>query len=297
MTDSNIYNKKSEKIAIKVSIVGIIINVGLSLFKMIVGILGNSYAMISDSVHSLSDVLSTVVVIVGVKISTKDADSSHRFGHERFECVSAIILAFILFMTGFEIGRIALSNVINGLYKERSAPSLIALIGSLLSILIKEAMFWYTIVVAKKINSSALKADAWHHRSDALSSVGSLVGVWGAMLGLMIFDSLAGILIGCLIVKVGIDIFIDSVKKMTDESADVKTEKQIVNYIQSKFECCDIDDLKTRVFANKIYVELEIALNERLNVNDAHQIVQEIHDDIEKTFPFVKHIMIHVNPK
>ena len=163
--------KNNEKIAIKVSIISIILNCLLTLIKFISGVISKSSAMISDSVHSLSDVLSTFVVIIGVKISNKKADSDHPYGHERVECVSAIILSGMLFVVGALIGINGIKNVTNS--SNLVMPGVLALIASIISIISKEAMYQYTIRVSKKINSAALKADAWHHRSDALSSIGS----------------------------------------------------------------------------------------------------------------------------
>ena len=180
-----------EKTALKVSVITILMNAVLTVFKLLAGIFGKSYALISDAVHSASDVFSTVIVIIGVKISAKKADKNHPFGHERFECVAAILLAVVLFATGVGIGYSGVSNIVTGEYKNFSVPGIIALVAAAVSIVVKEGMFWYTYIAAKKINSSALKADAWHHRSDALSSIGSLVGVIGGLCGVKILDSIA----------------------------------------------------------------------------------------------------------
>ena len=189
--------KNNEKIAIKVSVISIILNCLLTLIKFISGVISKSSAMISDSVHSLSDVLSTFVVIIGVKISNKKADSDHPYGHERIECVSAIILSGMLFIIGALIGINDVTNSSNLVMQ-----GVLALIASIISIISKEAMYQYTIRVSKKINSAALKADAWHHRSDALSSIGSFIGILGSRLGFKIFDPLASVIISLCIIKV-----------------------------------------------------------------------------------------------
>lgn len=164
-----------EKEAIRVSKISIIINIILSLLKLIAGIFANSYAMISDALHSASDVFSSIIVIIGVKIANKKSDKSHPYGHERFECVAGIILSVILVITGVGIGIAGIKNIISGEYKNFEIPGLIALATAIVSIAVKEAMYWYTRKVAKNIGSSAVMADAWHHRSDALSSVGSFI--------------------------------------------------------------------------------------------------------------------------
>ena len=170
------------------------------------------------------------------------------------------------------------------------------MVAAAVSIVVKELMFWYTMSAAKKVNSSALKADAWHHRSDSLSSIGSLVGVIGAMCGVPIMDSIACIVISLLIIKAAVQIFIDAVKKMTDEACDEKTESEIRNYI----ECCEgvirVDELMTRMFGNRIYVIAEIACQPDISLFDAHSIAETVHKGIEDNFPLVKHITVHVNP-
>ncbi len=285
-----------EKIAVKTGIVTIIFNAVLSLFKLLAGIFGKSYAMISDAVHSASDVFSTVIVIIGVKIAGKKADKKHPFGHERFECVAAILLAVVLFATGVGIGYTGVMNIVTGAYKEFEAPGIIALVAAIVSIVVKEGMFWYTMIAAKKVNSSALKADAWHHRSDALSSIGSLIGIVGGMCNVPILDSIACIVICLLILKAAIDIFWDAIKKMTDEACDDKTEKDITDYIEKCEGVKRVDKLLTRQFGNRIYVIAEIACDGNLSLYEAHGIAENVHSGIEEQFPLIKHVTVHVNP-
>lgn len=289
-------NNEYEKIAIKTSVVTIILNFALSVFKLLAGILGNSLAMVSDAIHSASDVFSTMVVIIGVKISSKAPDKNHEFGHERFECVAAIVLAIVLFATGAFIGYGGINNIITGSYNTALAPTALALSAAIISIVVKEGMFWYTWAASKKINSGALKADAWHHRSDALSSIGSLIGIVGAMCGVPILDSIAAIVICLLIIKAAIDVFIDAMKKMTDEACDEKTESEIAEFIMSCEGVKNLDSLMTRLFGNRIYVIAEIACDKDLPLFEAHEIAERVHDELEKKFPLVKHVTVHVNP-
>ena len=294
MTDKN-NNKTGEQIAVRVSFVGILFNIILTAFKLTAGIFANSMAMVSDAVHSLSDILGGMIVVVGVKISNKTSDKEHPYGHERFECVAAIILAVILAATGLFIGYGGVRNIYTGNYKTNAIPGLLALVAAVVSIVIKEGLFWYTRFFAKKINSTALTAGAWHHRSDAFSSVGSFAGILGARIGFPLTDSLACIIICVFIVKAGIDIFIDAIDKMTDKAVDDESVEEIRGAIltQGDFK---IDELHTRLFGDKIYVDLEISIDGNLSLNETHDIAHNIHDAVEKINPKVKHCMVHVNP-
>lgn len=289
-------NNQMEKTAVKTSVLTILINAILTAFKLLAGIFGSSYALISDAVHSASDVFSTIIVIIGVKLAAKKADRRHPFGHERFECVAAILLSIVLFATGVGIGYTGITNIVTEAYNDFAVPGIIALVAAIVSIIVKECMFWYTIKAAKKVNSSALKADAWHHRSDALSSIGSLIGVIGGLCGVAILDSIACLVICIFILKASIQIFIDAINKMTDEACDDKTEKEIREFVLSCNGVMRIDKLMTRVFGNRIYIEAEIACNGDLPLTEAHSIAENVHEGIEKTFPLVKHVTVHVNP-
>ena len=286
-----------QKVVNKVSFITITVNILLSVIKLIAGIIGHSNAMISDAIHSASDVFSTFVVLIGIKLSTKKADREHPYGHERLECVAALLLAFVLFITGLGIGYDALKNIIQGNYSHLQVPSILALGVAILSILTKEGMYWYTRYHAKKMDSSALMADAWHHRSDAFSSIGALIGILGARLGYPIMDSIASLVIFVFIVKAAYDIFKDAIDKMVDHACDEVTENKLRQLVEQNQNVMHIDLLQTRIFGNKIYVEIEIALDGTLTLQEAHGIAEKVHDDIESYFPKVKHIMVHVNPE
>ena len=287
---------KREHIAYRVSIISIILTIFLTIFKIVSGIIGNSQAILSDAVHSLSDVLSTIVVIIGIKVSSKANDKNHPYGHERFECVASIVLSFMLFYVGITIGLAGIRNIISNNYNNLKIPSLIALIASIVSILLKEGMFLYTKKWAKKINSDALLADAYHHRSDALSSIGSLLGVGGTMLGFTICDTVASLIICLFIFKVSIDIFRETIDKLVDKSCDDETINIITNDILDNKQVIQIDLLKTRIFGNKIYADIEIAVDKNLSLIDAHEIAEDVHNYLEKKHNNLKHCMIHVNP-
>ncbi|MCI6978321.1 MAG: cation diffusion facilitator family transporter [Lachnospiraceae bacterium] len=288
-------NENMEKIAMKVSIISIIANVVLAAFKLVAGVFAHSGAMISDAIHSASDVFSTFVVMIGIKIASKEPDEEHPYGHERMECVAAIILATILCITGLGIGKNALSNI-TGNSGEMAVPGVLALIAAIVSIIVKEAMFWYTRHYAKKIDSGALMADAWHHRSDALSSIGAFIGIIFARMGYVMMDSIACLVICVFIVKAAYDIFKDAIDKMVDKSCSLEVEAEIRTIVMSVDGVKGIDSLSTRLFGNKMYVDIEIRADGEKTLNETHEIAEAVHDSIEAQFEKVKHIMVHVNP-
>lgn len=287
---------ENNKIANRVSVQTIIANLILSVFKLIIGFIGNSSAMISDAIHSASDVFSTIVVMIGIKMAAKESDKEHPYGHEKMECVAAIVLAIVLFITGLGIGVEAFRTIFSGNYENLEIPGILALIAAVISILVKEGMYWYTRYFARKINSGALMADAWHHRSDALSSVGALIGIFGARHGFVVMDSAASLVIFVFIAKAAYDIFMDAIDKMIDRSCDENTQKQIYECILETENVLGIDLLQTRIFGNKIYVDAEIEVDGDVTLNEAHDISELVHQRIEEKFDMVKHIMVHVNP-
>ena len=261
-----------QKVANQVSFVTIVVNILLAFMKLLAGVFAHSNAMISDSIHSASDVFSTMIVVIGIKLSSKQPDKEHPYGHERMECVAAIVLSMVLFMTGLGIGVEALTDVLKGEYSHLQVPGMLALAAAVISIVSKEAMYWYTRYYAKKIDSSALMADAWHHRSDAFSSI-------------------------VFIVKAAYEIFKDAMDKMVDHSCDEKTEEQLRACVLQNPDVARIDLLQTRIFGNKIYADIEIEVDGSMPLREAHKIAELVHNSIEKTFPKVKHIMVHVNPE
>lgn len=281
------------KLGIKVSIVTIIINIVLSIIKIFAGIVGRSNAMLADGVHTLSDVLTTFVVLLGLKVSSKEADDKHPYGHEKYEAVFAKLLSAMLLLTGIYIGYGSIKVLISGDIK---TPGLIALIAALISILAKEGMYWYTVKTAKKIKSLSLEADAWHHRSDSLSSIGTFAGILGARLGVKILDPIAGIIVSIFVVKVSIELYLRATRELVDESADKKVIKSIENLVYSVAGVEKIKDLKTRIFGNKIYVDIDIEVDGSLSVEEGHDIAENVHDIVEKGVESVKHCMVHVEP-
>ena len=279
-------------IGLKVSINTIIVNVFLSVIKLVIGIVATSSAMIADGLHSLSDVISTVGVIIGFKLSSKEADKEHPYGHERIESLSALFLSIMLFIVAIGIGYSGICTIIS---KKYEVPGFLAIVAAVASIVIKEGMYWYTIKYAKLINSSSLKADAWHHRSDALSSVGALIGIIGARLGLKILDPLVAIVICILIIKVAYDICKQSISQLIDQSASEEEIEAIANKILNIEGVIRIDSLLTRQYSNKLFVDVDIAVDSEISVYEGHNIASKVHDSIEEDVK-IKHCMVHVNP-
>ena len=280
----------------QISLVGIIGNIILCAFKMFAGIVGKSGAMVSDAVHSLSDVFATFIAFLGVKMSKRGADKAHPYGHERMECIASMILGLILLVTGVGIGKVGLQNILSGNHETLSVPGTIALAAAIVSIVVKEAMYWYTRHYARILNSAAFMADAWHHRSDAFSSVGSLIGIGGAMLGFPVLDAVASVVICLFILKVASDILLDAVKKMLDTSCGDAFETELEKYILEQKDVVRVDLLHTRMFGNKVYIDLEISVDGNKTFREAHAVAESVHANVEKKFPNTKHIMIHVNP-
>lgn len=281
-------------LAMRVSWVSIGVNVGLTAAKLAAGILGGSHAMVSDAVHSASDVFSTFVVMAGVSMSAKQSDKEHPFGHERMECVAALFLAVILLATGAGIGAGAVREMVFG--SPGAAPGRQALAAALVSIGVKEWMYRYTRRAASLIGSGALMADAWHHRCDALSSVGALAGICGARLGAAFMDPAASFVICIFIGKAAVDVLRDSLDKMVDKACDDATSESIRMTALGSGGVERIDGLKTRLFGSRMYVEIQIALDRNMRLEQVHDIAKHVHDTVEENFPQVKHCVVQVNP-
>ena len=289
--------KKTEEFqtaATRVSLVSMITNVVLTLLKLAAGLLAHSGAMISDAVHSASDIFSGLIVLLGVKISTKEPDEQHPYGHERYECVAALLLSGILALVGGAIGISAVKDIISG--KTVEIPGVLALIAAVVSIAVKESLFWYTRGYAKKYRSTALHAEAWHQRSDALSSIGALIGIAGARMGVPVMEPIASLIIALFILRVAIRIFKEAIDQMVDHSCNEEAEEAFRATALEQPGVLGVELLRTRMFGNRVYVDLEIAADPNLTLAAAHEIAEDVHDAIEKTFPEVKHIMVHVNP-
>ena len=282
-----------DQIGNRTILITVVMNIFLSLIKLLAGFIGHITSMISDGVHSLSDVISSIGVFIGLRISQKPADIDHPYGHEKFEAVLSKILAFILFLTGLSIGYSAIETIVSSSY---IIPKMMTIWAALLSIGVKEWMYHYTIRQAKKIESTALAADAWHHRSDSLSSIGALIGIIGARLGFPILDPLAALVITLIILKVAIEIFVEATNQVIDKAASPELVNEIIQQIQSVNGVLAIDSLKTRVHSNRIYVDLEISVEATLSLIEAHTIAEAVHYQLEQNIHKIKHCTVHVNP-
>lgn len=281
------------KKGIRVGIITGLINILLSIIKILAGIRGNSKAILADGIHSLSDVFSTFLVIIGLNVASKEADENHPYGHEKYESIFGKILSLFLIGTGLFIGYESLNSLISG---DIEKPGNIALLAAFISILSKEAMYWYTIRVARDIKSIALEADAWHHRSDALSSIGTFAGVLGARFGFLALDPLGGIVVSIIVLKIGLQLYLKSVSELVDESAPESMEDTIKNITLEVNGVEGIKDLKTRVFGSKVYVDLEIYVDGNLSVIKGHKISEIVHDRLEEELEDIKHCMVHIEP-
>ena len=279
----------------RISAVGIVCNVALTLFKLIAGIVANSAAMVADAVHSASDIVGSFVVMIGAVISNKAPDTEHPYGHEKLECIASVILGNILVAVGALIGYNGILKIVSG--ETLTAPGTLALIAAVASIVVKEALYWYTILGAKKINSVSLKAEAWHHRSDALSSIGSFVGILGARLGVPVLDPIASVVICLFIFKVAYGIFRESIDRLIDHACCDETVEQMRETLAAVPGVLAVDDIKTRLFGSRTYVDVEIAADGDLPLREAHAIAEAAHHTLEREFPEVKHCTVHVNPK
>ena len=296
MENEVLNSQSSKKIIMRVSNISIVVNVLLSAIKFVVGVIANSGAMISDAIHSVSDVFSTIIVMIGANAAAKDPDQEHPYGHDRMECIAAIVLAIVLFITGIGVGITGVKKIFGGNYGDLAVPGALALVAAVISIVVKEGMFWYTRFYGKKVDSTALLADAWHHRSDALSSVGSFIGILGARLGFPICDPLASVVICLFIVKAAYNICKEALDKMVDKSCDDETERKMSDLIKSQEGVISLDLLMTRMFGSKLYVDVEIGADENTPLRDSQAIAENVHNAIEANFPKVKHCMVHVNP-
>ena len=279
---------------LSISIISIVCNLCLSIGKIFVGLFINSQTIVSDGVHSASDVLTTVIVIIGSVIANKEEDKDHPYGHERFEEIASLLLGCFLAFTGFEIARSAFIAMAQEDFSIDVGHLTFGFLVCVATIILQFALFVIAYIQSKKINCSSLKADAFHHLSDSLSSIGALVGLVFVKMGYYFADSLVAIVISLFIFKTALDVIVDAVGKLTDKACPECEEQKIRSKIEE--ENVIIDVLKTRKFSNRVYIDVEISLDGNMSLYDAHTIAEKIHLLIEDEFPSVKHCMVHVNP-
>ena len=289
-----------EKEIFRVTLVGSIVNLLLLIFKFVAGIMGRSAAMVADAVHSLSDFVTDIIVIVFVKISGKPEDDNHRYGHGKYETLATAMIGVALFVVGIGLlvnGATKIYEVINGAILP--APSMIALIAAVVSIVAKELLYRYTVRAGKKLNSQAVIANAWHHRSDAFSSIGTVIGIGGAIfLGerWRILDPIAAVAISGFILKVAIDLIKPCLDELLERSLPADTERKIMDIIESFPEISSPHHLRTRRIGSHIAIEVHVRLDGKTSLEEAHAVVTMVERRLKDEFGPDTHIGIHMEP-
>ena len=289
-----------EKEIYLVTIWGSVCNALLVAFKFVAGILGHSSAMVADAVHSLSDFLTDILVLIFVRISTKPQDKDHDYGHGKYETIASFIIALGLLV-------VAIGIIVRGAKKfamwlkgeDLPAPGQIALWAALLSIVLKELLFQYTIRRGKAIESTALITNAWHHRSDAISSIGAALGIGGALLfgdRWTVLDPIAGIIVGAMLVKTAIDLVRGSMNELTDSSLPEETEQEILSIIRSVPNVIDPHNLRTRRIGNRIAIEVHVRMDGATSLHDAHEHASQIENKLRERFGNHTHVAVHMEP-
>lgn len=291
---------RKEKI-MKITVLGSLANFLLLVFKFVAGWLGNSSAMIADAVHSLSDFITDVIVLLFIHISSKPKDKGHDYGHGKFETLATSIIGIVLMCVGIGLFWES-SNKIVGFYfkgEELESPRMIALIAALVSILVKELLYRVTLVVGKKENSQALIANAWHHRSDAFSSIGTALGIGGAILlgdQWRILDPLAAVIVSIFIVRVALKLVIPAINDLLEQSLPAEVENEIISIIEETPEVRNPHNLCTRRIGNDFAIEVHIRVDGNTTVMHAHEITRDIEQKLRDKFGPATHITLHVEP-
>ena len=284
----------------KVTIIGSVVNVLLLVLKFVAGVLGHSSAMVADAVHSLSDFLTDIVVLVFVKISSKPNDKEHEYGHGKFETLAMTVIGFILVIVAVGIisdGVVKIDDFFEG--QELEAPGMLALWAAVISIVLKEAVYRYSIIKARKLNSQALEANAWHHRSDALSSIGTLIGVGGAIfLGQrwVILDPIASVIVGVFIGKVAFELLRDGIGDLTDKALPESVEQEILSLVSGLKDVGNPHNLKTRRIGNHYAIELHVKMDGNITLFEAHDKATEIENLLRSKYGKETHVAVHVEP-
>ncbi len=284
----------------RVTLWGGVMNALLLVFKFVAGIMGHSAAMVADAVHSLSDFVTDIIVLAFVHISGKPKDKSHDYGHGKYETLAMTVIGFMLLA-------VALGIIYGGLMKIIAwsrgellpAPGMLALLAALLSIVLKEGVFHYTIVKAKELESQALEANAWHHRSDALSSIGTAIGIGGAIfLGQRwtVLDPLASVIVGLFIAKVSIDLLRGGLGDLMEQSLPDEVEQEILQLAGSVEGVEEPHDLRTRRIGNHYAIELHILMDAGISLLEAHDRASEVEERLRKRYGEETHVVVHVEP-
>ncbi|MBQ6379389.1 MAG: cation transporter [Prevotella sp.] len=285
----------------QVTLVGGVVNVVLLLFKFVAGIVGHSAAMVADAVHSLSDFVTDVIVLVFVHISSKPKDKSHDYGHGKYETLAMTLIGVALLIVAIGIiyhGAMEIVAWLNG--EQLEAPGTLALWAALLSVLLKEGVYQYSMVKARQLNSQVVEANAWHHRSDALSSVGTAIGIGGAIfLGQRwtVLDPIASLVVGAFIVKVAVDLLHRGIDDLMEHSLPEDVEEEILRIVGELKGVVDPHDLRTRKIGNHYAIELHILMDGDITLREAHNKASEVEDLLRARYGEHTHVAVHVEPK
>lgn len=284
----------------KITLIGFWVNAVLTVFKLLAGIMGKSGAMVADSIHSLSDFLTDIVVLIGFKLTEKPEDACHNYGHEKYETLATVIISIFLGIVGFEILKSGIVNILTVLKGSiLPKPGVIALVAAAVSIVVKELLYQYTIIIGNKINSSAVRANAWHHRSDAFSSIGTLIGIGGAIaLGekWTILDPIASVIVSIFIFKVAVEIFLPAINELMEASLSKDEIEHIRNIITDNNKVLNFHNLRTRRIGTKAAIEFHILLDSSVDLKVAHDVATEIEKELRTSFNEESIITIHVEP-
>lgn len=270
----------------------LVANIMLAVLKLMAGILANSTAMIADAANSMGDILTGLITLWGVKTAAQPADDEHPYGHEKTESLAAWILAVILIITGGMIIYRAVTSLSSG----PQIPGMMAIIAAVITIIVKEMLYRYTIKIANETKSTALMAVAWDHRSDVLATSGILVGITGAMMGWTFLDPVTGIIMALIIIRAGIKVLHRSADELLDSSADSDVVNKIKQAVLSVSDVVHIDDIKTRQYGSTLMVDISISVNEDMTVAQGHDIAEDAKASIMKAVPEVKDVQVHVEP-
>ena len=290
-----------EKEIYKVTLIGGAVNMLLLVFKFVAGVVGHSSAMIADAIHSFSDFVTDIIVLVFVKISNKPQDKSHDYGHGKYETLALTVIGIALMVVAVSIivkGATKIAAWVNG--ETLEAPGMLAFWAAIVSIVLKEAVYRYSIFKAKQLNSKAVEANAWHHRSDALSSIGTAVGIGGAVfLGQRwtILDPIASVVVGAFIVKVAFELLKNGIGDLMEQSLPDKVEDEILELVSELPGVSEPHDLKTRRIGNHYAIELHILMDGNISLKEAHDKASEVEDVLRQHYGAETHVAVHVEPK
>ena len=279
----------------RVTLVGAVVNILLSVFKVLAGWLGSSHALIADGIHSLSDLATDVVVLVAAKHGAKDADDEHPYGHGRIETLATVALGIVLILVAFGIGYDAIRRLFAP--EQLLLPGMLALSAAVISVLVKEGLYHYTAIVARKLRSNLLRANAWHHRSDAVSSIVVVVGVIGSMAGLGYLDAVASVVVAVMVAKIGWDLSWQSAHELIDRGLEQDDVEVIRNKIMAVDGVRAMHDLRTRRMGGNAFVDVDVLVDPSITVSEGHRIGEEVLKRLNQDIDEVTDVTVHIDPE